>query len=148
MEEEGKEALWLVLKPQRLPRPFSCICMVAVYYLPGQLATNEITMIDYVTNGIDFILQSYPCAGIIIAGDFNKMKLGTLCNRFDLRKIVKKPTRQNNILDQIMTNMSSLFQEGQHLPPLGRSDHQCLLLNPKHRMNTRPTTKAFRSMKR
>ena len=76
MEEEGQEALWLLLKPQRLPRPFSCIVMVAVYYPPGQAAINEITMIDYLTNGIDFILQSYPSAGIIIAGDFNKMKLG------------------------------------------------------------------------
>ena len=95
-------------------------------------------MIDYLTNGIDFILQNYPSAGIIIVGDFNKMKLGTLCNCFDLRKIVKKPTRQNNTLDQIMTNMSPLFQEVQHLPPLGRSDHQCLLLNPKHRTSTRP----------
>ena len=103
-----KEALWLLLKPQRLPRPFSCIVMVAVYYPPGQAAINEITMIDYLTDGIDFILQSYPSAGIIIAGDFNKMKLGTLCNCFDLRKIVKKPTRQNNNLDQIMTNMSPL----------------------------------------
>ena len=73
------------------------------YYPPGQAAINEITMIDYLINGIDFILQSYPSAGIIIAGDFNKMKLGTLCNCFDLRKIVKKPTRQNNTLDQIMT---------------------------------------------
>ena len=63
-------------------------------------------------------------------------------------KIVKKPTRQNNILDQIMTNMSPLFQEVKHLPPLGRSDHQCLLLNPKHRTSTRPITKTFRSMKR
>ncbi|CAB4002548.1 Hypothetical predicted protein [Paramuricea clavata] len=118
MEEEGKEALWLLLKPQRLPRPFSCIVMVAVYYPPDQAAINETTMIDYLTNGIDVILQSYPSAGIIIAGDFNKMKLGTLCNCFDFRKIVKKPTRQNNTLGQIMTNMSPLFQEVQHLPPL------------------------------
>ncbi|CAB3977333.1 Hypothetical predicted protein [Paramuricea clavata] len=136
MEEEGKEALWLLLKPQRLLRPFS------------QAAINEITMIDYLINGIDFILQSYHSAGIIIAGDFNKMKFGTLFNCFDLRKIVKKPTCQNNTLDQIMTNMSPLFQEVQHLPPLGRSDHQCLLLNPKHRTSTPPITKTFRSMKR
>ncbi|CAB4039279.1 Hypothetical predicted protein, partial [Paramuricea clavata] len=44
--------------------------------------------------------------------------------------------------------MSPLFQEVQHLPPVGRSDHQCLLLNPKHRTSTRPITKTFRSMKR
>ena len=83
-----------------------------------------------------------------IAGDFNKMKLGTLCNRFDLRKIVKKPTRQTNILHQVMTNMSPRFQDVQHLPSLGRSDHQCLLLNPEHRTSTRPITKTYRPMKR
>ncbi len=61
---------------------------------------------------------------------------------------MKKPTRQNNILGQLMTNMSPLFHEVKHLPPLGPSDHQCLLLNPKHRKSTRPITKIFRSMKR
>ncbi len=41
-------------------------------------------MSDYLINGIDFFLQGYPCAGITIAGDFKEMKLGTLCNRFDI----------------------------------------------------------------
>ena len=44
--------------------------------------------------------------------------------------------------------MSPLFQEIQHFPPLGRSDHQCLLLNPKCRMSTRPQTRTFRPMNR
>ena len=122
--------------------------MIVVYYPPGKTAAYETSMIDYLTNGIDSILQSYPSAGIIIAGDFNKMTLGPLCNHFDLRKMVKKPTRGNNILDQIVSNMSPLFQEIQHLPPLGRSDHQCLLLNPKCRMSTRPRTRTFRPMNR
>ena len=76
------------------------------------------------------------------------MKLGPLCNRYDLRKIVKKPTRGKNVLDQIVSNMSPLFQEVQHHPPLGRSDHQCLLLNPKCRMSTRPRSKTFTPMNR
>ena len=121
-EEDYKEVLWLLLKPKRLPRPFSCIVMIVVYYPPGQTTANETSMIDYLTNGIDSVLQSYPSAGIIIAGDFNRMKLGALCNRFDLGKIVKKPTRGKNVLDQIVSNMLPLFQEVQHLPPLGRSD--------------------------
>ena len=57
MEEEGKEALWLLLKSQRLPRPFSCIVMVVVYYPPGQPATNEITIIIIIIiiiNGIKY----------------------------------------------------------------------------------------------
>ena len=148
LEEDCKEVLWLLLKPQRSPRPFSCIVMIVVYYPPGKTAAYETSMIDYLTNGIDSILQSYPSAGIIIAGDFNKMKLGPLCNRFDLRKMVKKPTRENNILDQIVSNMSPLFQKIQHLPPLGRTNHRCLLLNPKCLMSTRPRTRTFRPMNR
>ena len=122
--------------------------MIVVYYPPGQTAANDTSMIDYLTNGIDSILQSYPSAGIIIAGYFNRMKLGPLCNRFDLRKIVKKPTRGKNVLDQIVSNMSPLFQEVQYLPPLGRSDHQCFLLNPKCRMSTRLRSRTFRPMNR
>ena len=63
--------------------------MIVVYYPPGQMAANETSMIDYLTNGIDSIIQSYPSARIIITGDFNRMKLGPLCNCFDLRKMVK-----------------------------------------------------------
>ena len=36
LEEDYKEVLWLLLKPQRLPRPFSCIVMIVVYYRPGR----------------------------------------------------------------------------------------------------------------
>lgn len=138
MGDGCKEVLRLLLKPQRLPTPFSGIVMIVdVYYSPGQPATNKISMTDCLTNGIDSILQSYPSARITIAGDFNKMKLGLLCSRFELRKIVKKPTRGNNVLDQIQLGIliSPLFQEVLHLPPLGRMDHQCTLLNPKCMMN-------------
>ena len=38
VEEDCKEVLWLLLKPQRLPRPFSCIVMIVVYYPPGKTA--------------------------------------------------------------------------------------------------------------
>ena len=32
LEEDCKEVLWLLLKPLRLPRPFSCIVTIVVYY--------------------------------------------------------------------------------------------------------------------
>ena len=32
LEEEGKDVLWLVLKPPRTPRPFSTITIIIVYY--------------------------------------------------------------------------------------------------------------------
>ena len=69
---------------------------------------------------------------------FNKLNLNPLCRRFNLWKLVKSPTRGNNILDQILTNMSDLYDKVLHLPPIGRSDHQCLLLAPKTRQKTPP----------
>jgi hypothetical protein len=68
--------------------------------------------------------------GLIITGDFNKMKLGVLCRRFHLCKKDMAYTRGKNTLDQILMNMSDLYTHVKHLPPLGRSDHQCFLLNP------------------
>ena len=39
------------------------------------------------------------------------------------------PTRRQNILDQFLSNMGKLYCEAQLLPPLGRSDHQCILFS-------------------
>ena len=44
-------------------------------------------------------------------GDFNQMKLSSLCRRFNLKKSVKAPTRGTRVLDQILTNMSDLYKE-------------------------------------
>ena len=101
-----------------------------VYYPPGQSAEQAIDMNEYLTTCIDSLLRERPSSGIVIAGDFNQLKLRELCNRFNLKRSVTKPTRGHNILDQILTNMLPLFDTVSHLPPIGRSDHQCLLIKP------------------
>ncbi len=110
LEEDSKEVIWLVLKPPRTPRPFSCILVVGVYYPPGQTAEAEKEMIRYLSDGLDSFLRDHPSAGLIITGDFNKMKLRTPCNRFNLGKVVNAPTRGRNVLDQILTNMYDLYE--------------------------------------
>ena len=75
------------------------------------------------------------------------MNLNPLCNRFNLRNVVKAPTRGKNTLDQILTNMFELYNDVQHLPPLGRSDHQYLLLQPKVKPKVKPYTRQIREMK-
>ena len=105
LEEEGKEVLWLVLKPPWTPRPFSTITVIIVYYPPGQLRERENKIIEYLSNGLDELLHKRPSSGIIIAGDFNNLNLSRLCSRFSLRKTVSAPTRSKNTLDQIVTNM-------------------------------------------
>ena len=87
-------------------------------------------MTEYLTTCLDTFLTNRPSSGIVMAGDFNKLNLSRLCNRFDLKKHVTAPTRGNNILDQYCTNMHNLFNPVQHFPPISRSGHQCLLLTP------------------
>ena len=80
--------------------------MVIVYYPPGQSVENCNEMINYLTDGLDSLLHVRLSTGIIIAGDFNKLNLSRLCNRFGLKKTVSSPTRGKNSLDQILTNMA------------------------------------------
>ena len=84
----------------------------------------------------------------MITGDINQLDLRSLCRRFDLRKIVKAPTRGNNILEQILTNMGNIDGEAQHLPPFGRSDHKCIPYAPlKHRPTGKWSVITARSLK-
>ena len=46
-----------------------------MYYPPGQTSEDEKALNEYVTNVLDKSLRDYPLAGVIIAGDFNKMRL-------------------------------------------------------------------------
>ena len=71
-----------------------------------------------------------------------------LCRRFNLKSLVLAPTRGNNILDQILTNMDSLFEHTLHLPPLGKSDHQCLLIKPRcQQSKLKPISREYRVCK-
>ena len=80
-------------------------------------------------------------------GNFNQMKLNTLCWRFNLKKSVRVPTRGTNVLDQILTNMSDLYDDVVHQPPVGRSDQQCLLYSPKIKLTVKPTSRKVRLTK-
>ena len=144
LEEESKEVIWLLLKPPRTPRPYSTVAIAKVYYPPGQSTEQAIDMIEYLTICIDNVLRQRPSSGIVIGWDFNQLKLKELCNRFNLKRSVTKPTRGQNTIDQILTNMLPLFDTVDHFPPTGRSDHQCLLIKPTKRRKTPARSKRIR----
>lgn len=70
-EYEGEEVLWPQLHTPRMPRPFNTILLVVVSLLDNR--AEEI--IANITRGIDSVLRKYPSNGIVISGDFNKLKL-------------------------------------------------------------------------
>ena len=119
-----------------------------IYFLPGKTVEEEEDMIDYLTNCTDAVLKDNPSAGVLLAGDFNKLCRRNLCRRFILKSLVRTPTRGNNILDQILTNMDSLFEHTLHFPPLGKSDHQCLLIKPScQQVKLKPISREYRVCK-
>lgn len=90
--------------------------------------------------------RKFPSACIMLAGDFNQLDLGNLSRRYNLQQLVQRSTRGKNILDQIITNMSGIYNKAVHLPPLGKSDHHCLLLPPKTQAKVKPTSRNARAM--
>ena len=98
LEKESKEVIWLLLKPPRTPRPYSTVAVAIVYYPPGQSAEQASDMIEYLTTSdmieylttcIDNVLRQRPSSGIVIGGDFNQLKLKELCNRFNLKDLLR-----------------------------------------------------------
>lgn len=118
---------------------------MGIYFPPGKTAEEEKDMIDYLTNCTDAVLKDNPSAGVLLARDYKKLCPHNLCLRFNLKSLVRAPTWGNNILDQILTNMDSLFEHTLHLPPLGKSDHQCLLIKPRcQQPKLKPISREYR----
>ena len=115
-----------------------------MYRPPGQSTENNVDMTEYLPTCLDSFLIDRPSYGIVIAGDFNKLNLSHLCNRFDLKKHVTAPTRGNNILDQYCTNMHNCFKPSPTSSPNGPSDHQCLLLTSAVMQKTPAKSKRIR----
>ena len=75
-------------------------------------------------------MRKYPDAGIVITGDFNSSDTDSLSRTLKLVQVLKKPTRGSNILDKIFFNCNQLYSEPSILCPVGKSDHNCVLLKP------------------
>ena len=78
--------------------------------------------------------------------DFNKLNTFRLRNGFKLKQIIKFPTRGQNTLDLILTNLKSFYGDPKKLPPFGLSDHfsikvlpltRSLFSKPTFRINSR-----------
>ncbi len=131
LEEEEHEALWVWFRPSRLSRGLSCI-IAAVLYFPlrsSATAQPDLLISQYLDSCFRYIECNYQQAAIVILGETNKYKSETICSRHGLKLIVAGATRKASQLDSIFTNISSMYQTPEHLPPVGSSDHQTILLN-------------------
>ena len=92
------------------------------------------------TTTLQSLLVLHRNAGIIISGDKNEIDVSELL-LIDpsLRQLVNKPTRGNNILDVILTNLGRYYCEPVIIPPVNPdnparavpSDHMGIIAKPR-----------------
>ena len=71
----------------------------------------------------------------IVPGDFNCLDVKSIQSYFRLKPMVKKPTRKDLILDFVLTNLHNFYEEPQHFPPFGLSDHRAVTVESLKREN-------------
>jgi hypothetical protein len=79
---------------------------------------------------MDSVLDKNPYAGIFVVGDFNRFNFRILSNNFNLRQLVKAPTRGSATLDLILTNLFEHYSKPDILAGIGLSDHKSIFIRP------------------
>ena len=70
-----------------------------------------------------YIESKYPNCGIIIAGDFNNFNTSSIQQQYELKQMVKFPTRGTKTLDKLLTNLFPFYSAVKKFSPFGLSDH-------------------------
>ncbi|XP_049927755.1 uncharacterized protein LOC126407114 [Epinephelus moara] len=112
------------LRPYYLPREFSHAIIVTDYIPPS---ANPTSACDVIHSAIARLQTKHPSAFIAISGDFNHVTMATTLPTFT--QYVSCPTREERTLDLLYANAKDAYSCSP-LPPLGRSDHNLVHLNP------------------
>ena len=97
------EVVWLLVRPKIQP-PVGEIREFATcsFYSPPNKGRNN-PLIQHIVENMMTILKTYPKAGVVIAGDANKMDFSQILRAAPhFRQIVTKPTHYGGILDIII----------------------------------------------
>ena len=94
--------------------------------LPPPNADND-TTINYIMDTTLKLLMKTPHAQLIIAGDFNKLPMSTIYEQPKFRNTVALQTRENAMLDYILTDIPE-YDLSEELAPLANNDHCSILL--------------------
>lgn len=78
----------------------------------------------------------YPNCGIFVLGDLINLNDTRLKSNFNLKQIVPFPTRGQNTLDKVLTNLENYYVPPIKRSALGLSDHSSIEVQPKKRAST------------
>ena len=139
---DDHEVLWANLRPHRLPRGLFNIIAGVLYHPPE---ANNLSKAEYVKSCLERIEAKHPNSGIILAGDFNKLKFTSAASYFQLKPMVSFPTRGANILDQIFTNLHEFYNDPSPRPHFGLSDHITVIVSAGARRNKEPLIRSIKA---
>ena len=120
---------------------------VASVYHPPDPIYPETELLNHLSETIEQILYPEPNARIIIAGDINQLKTKDLISQHNLEQLVKKPTRNHNILDVFLTNCPHLWEKSKVFKGLVRSDHLVVMVFPRHAIKPERKDVYFRDVR-
>ena len=126
-----------------LVRPRNCIgsirkIIICSFYCPPRSRKKSI-LIDHILTTLSKLRTEHPGAATILAGDKNDMDESLILSSDpSLAQIVSKPTRKNNLLTIIITDLRSFYQEPKIVDPIpvdenkagAPSDHKGVLAVP------------------
>ena len=119
--------LWITICPPKMARDHPQVTIGTIYHPPG---SDDWAMLNHIDQSLDYIRRQHPYTGIIIMGDFNKMKGSQLKRNHNLKQSVDLPTRGNAILDNIYTNVSNFYQRPVICASIDLSDHKAIVCIP------------------
>ena len=131
------EAVWGLLKP-KIPSSKIHAIIACSFYSPPNSRSNQ-ALIDHVTTTIHSLINIHANAGIILSGDRNDMSIDSFLSVDPtLSQALKIPTRGANTLDIIASNLRSVYNEPELIPPITPdnpnkgvpSDHSGLIMIP------------------
>ena len=109
---------------------------------------------DHIIGTLQMLTTKYPGCRILVGGDKNKMNISPLLNdNLNLRQIVTRPTRKQEVLDVLLTNLFLFYNTPIIIPPVqpdlpGQgvpSDHSVPLCIP-NRDPTNPPERHYRTV--
>ena len=135
---KGVEACWLLLKPTNKNDLIENIAIASIYVSPNSV--YKTATINHVIDSIHLLRAQFDNKiNYLIAGDVNRIKFDRILDAYGpLRQIITSATRKSAILECIITDLHTMYQAPECLPPLqvdvgiegSDSDHNIVLLPP------------------
>nr|XP_057907087.1 uncharacterized protein LOC131104187 [Doryrhamphus excisus] len=130
------------MRPYYLPREFSHVIAIAAYIPPS---ANADAACDVIHSAVGRLQTQHPQALLLLSGDFNHASPSSTLPTFT--QYVTCCTRDNKTLDLCYANTKEAYNSTA-LPPLGRSDHNLVHLQPVYKPLVRRLPAVSRTVKR